>query len=150
MARTKVVSDAAENVRPYVDRALHDEDLRDNIRAAFEAARDAYAELMAAGPPLGGRRASVASAATRAATDKEIQDSLKTVVEELRQAARRVQGKEDHTTRNTVLLVTGIALGLLFNPVTGSSTRNWLKERVFGDSGDDYTYGGGNSGGTGP
>ena len=149
MAKTRdKVSDAAGNVRPYVDRALHDEDLRDNLRSAFEAAREVYEELMGAGPPLGGRRASVASAATRAATDKDIQENLRTVVEELREAANRVQGKEDHTTRNTVLLVTGIALGLLFNPVTGSATRNWVRDRVFGGGGDDYTYGGGNSGGT--
>ena len=146
MARTKDrVTDAADNVRPYVDRALHDEDLRENLRSAFEAARDVYAELMGAGPPLGGRRASVASAATRAVTDKDVQENLRTVMEELRHAADRIQGKEDHTTRNTMLLVTGIALGILFNPVTGSATRNWIRDRVFGGGGDDYTYGGGNS-----
>ena len=148
MAKTRErVSDAADNVRPYVDRAIHDEDLRDNLRSAFEAARDVYNELMGAGPPLGGRRASVASAATRAVTDKDVQDSLRKIMDELREASDRIQGKEDHTTRNTMLLVAGITLGLLFNPVTGAATRKWVSDKVFGGSGgDDFTYGGGNSG----
>ena len=141
------VTDAADNVRPYVDRALHDEDLRDNLKAAFEAARDVYNELMGAGPPLGGRRAGIASAATRAATDKDVQENFRTIMDELREAADRLQGKEDHTTRNTILLIGGITLGLLFNPVTGAATRNWLRDKAFGGGGgDDFTYGGGNSG----
>ncbi len=55
----------------------------------------------------------------RAATDKDIQENLRKAVDELRNAADRVQGKEDHSTRNTMLLLTGIALGILFNPMTG-------------------------------
>jgi hypothetical protein len=131
------VSDAAGNVKPYVDRAIHDEDLRDNLKTAFAAARDVYNELM------GGR--GVTTVATRVATDKDIQDNLRTAVEELRTAANRIQGKEDHTTRNSVLLLTGIAIGILFNPMTGPGTRKWLMDKVSG-GGSDYTYGGGNSG----
>lgn len=124
------VYDAADTVKPYVDRALHDEDLRDNLKNAFEAARDIYAELM------GGRTAM--GTATRLATDKDIQDNLKKAVEELREAADRVQGKEDHTARNTALLMGGIALGLLFNPVTGPQTRKWLMDKVAG--GEDFSF----------
>ena len=40
MAKTKdKVSDAASTVKPYVDRAMHDEDLRENVRNAYEPAR---------------------------------------------------------------------------------------------------------------
>src|ERR1700760_715993 len=105
MAKTKdKVSDAATTVKPYVDRALHDEDLRDNVRNAYESARSIYNEL------IGGRH--VTGLAARVATDKDIQNELRSVVAELREAADRVQGKEAHKGRNSGLLFLGIVLGV--------------------------------------
>jgi hypothetical protein len=133
MAKTKDrLYEGADTVRPYVDRALHDDDLHDNLKEAFKAARDVYAEL------LGGRN--VTATAMRAATDKEIQENLKKAVDELRTAANRIQGKEDHGGRNTMLLLAGITAGILFNPMTGPQTRAWLMEKLTGESSDDYTY----------
>ena len=133
MAKTKdKLYDTADTVRPYVDRALHDEDLHDNLKEAFEAARSVYAEL------LGNRN--LTGTAMRAATDKDIQDNLKKAVEELRTAANRIQGKEDHGARNTMLLLAGITAGILFNPMTGPQTRAWLMEKITGEGSDDYTY----------
>ena len=124
--------DTADTMRPYVDRALHDDDLHDNLKEAFKAARDVYAEL------LGNRN--LTGTAMRAATDKDIQENLKKAVEELRGAASRIQGKEDHGARNTMLLLAGITAGILFNPMTGPQTRQWLMERITGESSDDYSY----------
>jgi hypothetical protein len=136
MAKTKdKVSDAAGTVKPYVDRALHDEELRDSVRNAYESARTVYNELI-------GRRG-VTGFATRIATDKDIQDELRSTIAELRKAADRMQGREQHKSRNGSLLFVGIVLGILFNPVTGSQTRKWLSDRLFG-GGDDFTYHGGN------
>ncbi len=140
MAKTKErVSDAADNVRPYVERAIRDDELRKNVRDAFDAARDVYNEL------LGGR--GMVPLAVRAATDEEIQDNLKRAIDDLRKAANRLQGKEDHSTRNATLLIAGIALGILFNPITGPAARNWLKGMLGGGE-DDFTYQGNNAGGT--
>lgn len=142
--KTDKLSDAATTVRPYVERALKDEELRDNVRQAFQAAREVYGELVSKGE--------VKKAATYAVTDREVQDNLRTAVDELRHAATRIQGQEEAPKRgrNTTLLVTGIALGILFNPVTGPQARAWLRENVLGpfeeldfkpsagdDSGDD-------------
>jgi hypothetical protein len=124
--------DTADTMRPYVDRALHDEDLHENMKEAFKAARDVYADL------LGNRN--LTGTAMRAATDKEIQDNLKRAVAELREATGRIQGKEDHGTRNTLLLLIGIAIGILFNPVTGPQTRKWLSDKVTGEDSGDYSY----------
>lgn len=136
MAKTKDrVSDAAGTVKPYVDRALHDEELRESVRNAYESARTVYNELI-------GRRG-VTGFATRIATDKDIQDELRSTIAELRRAADRVQGREEHKSRNGAILFLGIVLGVLFNPVTGSQTRKWLSDRLFG-GGDDFTYQGGN------
>ena len=133
MAKTKEkLYDTADTMKPYVDRALHDDDLHDNLKEAFKAARDVYAEL------LGNRN--LTSTAVRAATDKEIQENLKKTVEELRTAANRIQGKEDHGARNTMLLLAGITAGILFNPMTGPQTRKWIMDKIAGEGTDDYVY----------
>lgn len=124
--------DTADTMRPYVDRALHDDALHDNLKEAFSAARDVYAEL------LGNRNLS--ATAMRAATDKEIQDNLRKAADELRTAASRIQGKKDNSGRNTILLLIGIAIGILFNPMTGPQTREWLMQKITGESTDDYSY----------
>jgi hypothetical protein len=97
MPKTKDrVSDAADTVKPYVQRALKDEELRENVKSAFDAARDVYNELFAS--------RGMVPIATRVATDKDIQDSLKSAVDDLRNAADRLRGKEDHGGRNMFLL----------------------------------------------
>ncbi|HVS85187.1 MAG TPA: hypothetical protein VHD91_06115 [Gaiellaceae bacterium] len=142
MPKTKErVVDAAGTVKPYVDRALHDDELRESVRNAYESARTIYDELVA--------KRGVTGVATRVATDKDIQAELRSAIEELRNAATRVQGKkveEDHGGRAATLLLAGIALGVLFNPVTGPQTRKWLTDRLFGGDGDDFTYQGNGSG----
>jgi predicted RNA-binding protein len=127
MPKTKErVAGAAGTAKPYVERALHDEELRDHVKQAYTAAREIYDELV-------GRRG-VTGLASRVASDRELQDNLRTTVEELRQAASRLQGREERHSGRAFLLLVGIAAGLLFNPVTGPETRRWLKEKVFGGS----------------
>ena len=128
MAKAK---DRVSDMKPYVTRALQDEEVRENVKHAIATARDIYDEL------LGGR--STAAIATRVATDEDIQDNLKSAIDDLRKAASRVQGKKEHSSRNATLLIAGIALGILFNPITGPSTRKWLSDVVFGGD-DDFTY----------
>ena len=138
MAKAKDrVLDATDNVRPYVERAMKDEELRKNVRDAFDAAREVYNEL------IGGR--GVVPLATRVATDEDIQENLRNAVDDLRKASNRIQGKEDHGARNATLLLAGIALGILFNPVTGPQTRKWLSDRLFGGTDDEFTYQGNNN-----
>jgi hypothetical protein len=124
--------DRVSDARPFVERAMHDEELRDHVRDAFTAARSAYGEL------FGDR--GMTGVAMRAATDKDVQDNLRKAIDELRAAADRLQGKDAHKARNSMLLVAGAAAALLFNPVTGPATRQWLREQMSG-SGDDFTYG---------
>jgi hypothetical protein len=126
------VYDTAENVKPYVERALSDEKLKADVLSAFATAKDLYNELI-------GSRGAV-SVASRVATDDEIRDKLRAAVDDLRSAADRLQGKKEHAGRNTTLLIAGIALGILFNPVTGPETRRWLKDMLTGsnDFSGDY------------
>ena len=137
MAKTKDrLSDTADNIRPFVERAVKDDEIRKNVRDAFDAAREIYGELIG---PRG-----MVPLAVRVAGDEDIQDNLRRAVEDLRKAANRLQGKQDHSGRNTTLLLAGIAIGLLFNPVTGPATRSWLKG-LLSDGDEDFTYQGNNS-----
>ena len=136
------VYDAAENVKPYVERAMSDDKLKADVLSAFSTAKELYNELM-------GSR-SAATMASRVATDDEVRDKLRAAIDDLRSAADRLQGRKEHHGRNTTLLITGIALGILFNPVTGPETRRWLRKHLFGGGEDQFGYEpGGNSGTTG-
>jgi hypothetical protein len=124
------LSDRAGGVKPYVERAMKDEKVREDVRDAIAAAREIYDEL------IGNR--GMTTIATRVATDKDIQENLRRAIDDLRKASERVQGKAGgHGARNTVLL-TGIVIGVLFNPVTGPATREWLKGLVGGGSSSDF------------
>jgi hypothetical protein len=130
MAKAK---DRVSDVKPYVQRAIQDEELRENLRSAYATAREVYDELM-------GNRG-VSGVATKVANDKDIQDQLRSAIQDLRSAANRIQGQDTHKGRNSSLLLVGIALGILFNPVTGPETRRWLKDRIFGED-EEFGYGG--------
>ena len=123
--------DRASDMKPYIERALKDERVREDVKSAITTAREIYDQLM------GGRQ--ITSAAARVATDKDLQQSLRDAIEDLRDAADRIQGKSTHAGRNATLLLTGIALGILFNPVTGPGTRRWLQDKIFGE-GEEFEY----------
>jgi hypothetical protein len=136
------VTDAAASARPYVERALRDKELRDNIRNAYTSARAVYDELAS--------RRKVTDAASRLAYDKDLQDELRNAVEELRNAAGRVQDVRRGSLEagragwNGLLLLFGIALGILLNPVTGPAVRRMLARKLFG-SGNGFVYQGNGS-----
>jgi hypothetical protein len=134
MAKAK---DRLSDAKPYVTRALQDEEVRENVKSAIAAAREIYDEL------VGGRGPT--AVATRVATDKEIQDNLRTAIDDLKKAANRVQGKKEHSSRNATLLLTGIVLGILFNPLTGPQTRDWLSDKLLGGEEDTSPGSSGNN-----
>jgi hypothetical protein len=87
----------------------------------------------------------VTGIATKVASDEDIQDQLRSAIQDLRNAANRIQGQESHKSRNSTLLLAGIILGILFNPMTGPETRRWLKDRIFGED-EEFGYGGSSGG----
>ena len=120
--------DAADNVKPYVERAMTDEKLREDVLRAFGAARELYSELI-------GDRDGAITLASRVATDDEIRDKLRDGDRgpPERQPTGSRASSERTAARNSTLLVAGIALGILFNPVTGPETRTWIKELLGGE-----------------
>jgi len=135
------VADATSHVRPYVERALRDEELRRNVKDAYTSARALYDQLLT--------RNDVSHVATKLVSDEDVQTQLRNVVAQLRSAAGRVQSAQEEekasqrSGRNTLLLIAGIAIGLLVNPLTGPSLRGWLKKKMSG-GGSGFVYHDGN------
>jgi gas vesicle protein len=136
------VADAAASARPYVERALRDKELRENVRNAYSSARAVYDELSS--------RRKVSDAATQLVADKDLQDEIRHAIGELRNAAGRVSDvkhgapEAGRAAKNGLLLVVGIAVGLLLNPVTGPFLRRLLGRKLFG-GGNGFVYQGNGS-----
>jgi len=121
---------AVETLRPYVKRAMEDPELRQDLIAAFVTARGLYEQL--------GKRSGVMAKAQKA-SEKDFQEDLRDLVADLTTATERVQGKakkKGHKVRNRVVFLTGVTLGVLYNPWTGPATREWIMDRVAGANGD--------------
>src|SRR4051794_34793779 len=73
---------AAARANPYIQRFIEDPELRDNVRAAFDSARNAY-----------GRMSNGKGPAKALAEDKKLQRDLRDAAESLRDAAQKIQGK---------------------------------------------------------
>jgi hypothetical protein len=122
--RSQYMTDTIDSVRPYVERALTDEDFRQDMRDALEAARSIYGDLQKGNGGI--------KSATKFATDKDVQEQLRKALEDFGRAGERLQGKrKSHKGRNTVLLA-GLIVGALYNPWTGPQTRQWLLDKVGG------------------
>jgi hypothetical protein len=131
MAKTKdKTTVAVDALRPYVKRAMEDPELRDDLAAAFVAARSLYGQI-AKGEGVKGKAEKI--------SDKDFQKQLQTLVSDVTEASDRLKGEEkSHKTRNRVILLTGVTLGVLYNPWTGPATREWIMDRIAGGNGDGF------------
>ena len=128
MAKTKDKSTVAvDTLRPYVKRAMEDPELRDD----FVAAKSLYGQ-MSKGEGVRGKAETI--------SDKDFQKQLQSLVSDVSEASDRLKGEQQkaHKARNRVILLTGVTLGVLYNPWTGPQTREWIMERIAGGNGDGF------------
>ena len=88
---TARASDIYETARenPYVQRLIEDEDLRDSLRDAFDAAKGAY-----------GRATGNGKGPVQAVTnDKKVQKDLRSAAESLREASERLRAPKKRKSR---------------------------------------------------
>jgi hypothetical protein len=118
------VSAAGNN--PYLRRLIEDEDLRDSVRDAVDAARDAYERLSSNGNVI-----------DTAIDDKKVHKDLKSAAENLRDASSRLRGeqKKRHWGRLIVIAILGAVLAL----VLSEGLRKSLLDAMFGAE-EEFEY----------
>jgi hypothetical protein len=121
------MTDTLELVKPYLERALRDEEFRKDLKDALGAARELYGPLA--------KKNGVSGSAKALATDKKTQEQLRRALDDLMSAKDTLKGKKrkkSHKGRNMVLLA-GVVAGALYNPWTGPQTREKLLDMIAGN-----------------
>jgi len=133
MSKTKTTqaadlySTAREN--PYVQRLIEDEELRDSLRDAFEAARGAYSRATGNG-----------KGAVKAVTsDKKVQKDLRSAAESLRNASEQLRAprrrKKSRLGRLVLFALVGAAIAL----VLSEDARKTVLDALFGAE-EEFEY----------
>jgi hypothetical protein len=117
---------AREN--PYVERLIEDEELRDSLKKAFEAAKGAY-----------GRATSNGSAVKAVTGDKKVQRDLKVAAENLRDASEAFRApkkrKKSKLGRLILLGLVGAAVALILS----EDARKTVLDALFGAE-EEFEY----------
>jgi hypothetical protein len=132
MSKTKATqaadlySTAREN--PYLQRLVEDEELRDSLKNAFEAAKGAY-----------GRATSNGSAVKAVTSDKKVQRDLHTAAENLRDVSERLRApkkrKKSRLGRIILLALVGAVVAL----IVSEDARKTVLDALFGAE-EEFEY----------
>jgi hypothetical protein len=127
--RSARAGDAARSVasNPYLRRLLEDEELRQNIRVAFEAARGAYARMANGQGPAA------------VMDDRKVQRDLRTAAESLREASQQLRGRRTGRRfglgKALLLAILGAALVLILS----EDARKMVLDKLFGAE-EEFEY----------
>jgi hypothetical protein len=131
MSKTKATqaadlySTAREN--PYVQRLIEDEELRNSLKSAFEAARGAY-----------GRMANNGGAVKAMTSDKKVQRDLRSAAESLRDASEQLRAPKKRKSklgRIVLLALVGAAIALILS----EDARKAVLDSLFGAE-EEFEY----------
>jgi hypothetical protein len=129
-SRSAKAGDAARSVasNPYVRRLIEDEELRDNIREAFEAARGAFQRMSNGKGP-----------AKALMDDKKVHRDLQNAAESMKQAADQIRGKRQSGGfgLGKALLVALIGAALIL--ILSEDARKAVLDRLFGAE-EEFEY----------
>lgn len=123
-----VAAGKAVKDNPYVRAIVEDEELRDNVRTAYESARKAYGRMSNGKGPV--------KAITE---DKKTQKQLREAATSLREAADSLKNankpKKRKKRRGLLLLVVGAGLAIAFN----EGLRSKVLDALFGSE-EEFEY----------
>jgi hypothetical protein len=118
------LSGGVRALRPQIERLAADKELQAHLQSAYASGRVIYKRVFPARRP--------SAVVRRLSEDPKLQRELARGIEELRAASGRLQSRRTHRGRNTTLFVGGLGLAVLFNPLSGTATRRWLRARLSG------------------
>jgi len=119
--------EAAETARPYVERLIEDDELRANLRDAYDAARDAYG------------RASNGKGPSKVLEDKKLQKDLKQAADSLRAASEALREPEKKSGGGIGKLLLVAIIGAVLALALSEDLRKALLDRMFGAE-EDFEY----------
>jgi hypothetical protein len=120
-------STAREN--PYVQRLIEDEELRDSLRDAFEAARGAY-----------GRATDNSKGPVKAvSSDKKVQKDLRTAAESLREVSERLKAPKKRKKSRLGRLILFALIGGAIALVVSEDIRKTVLDALFGAE-EEFEY----------
>ena len=132
MAKTTKAARGAAKARsaannPYLRRVMEDEELRESLRSAVDAARDAYDRMTSNGN----------GPVNTAIDDKKVHKDLKVAAENLRDASDRIRGKKKERHWGRILLI-GIA-GAVLAIALSEDLRKAVLDKLFGAE-EEFEY----------
>ena len=127
-ARAQQAREAARSAgsNPYVRRLIEDQELRNNVRDAFEAARHAYQRMSNGKGPV-----------KAIAEDKKVQRDLRSAAESLREASEQIRGKRKKRRWGRLLVVALIGGALAI--ALSEDLRKAVLDRLFGAE-EEFEY----------
>jgi hypothetical protein len=111
---------------PYVRRLIEDEELRDNLREAYDALRHAYSRVSNGKGP-----------AKALMDDKKVHKDLKVAAESLRDASDQLRGRRKRRPLAKLLLIGLVAAGLAL--ILSEDLRKAVLDRLFGAE-EEFEY----------
>lgn len=137
MSKTKKASQTADRAgdlysaareNPYVQRLIEDDELRDNLRDAFESAKGAY-----------GRATGNGKSTVKAVTsDKKVQKDLRKAAENLQEASERLRAPKKRKSRlGRLILLALVAAAIAL--VLSEDARKTVLDALFGAE-EEFEY----------
>lgn len=123
---TDIYETAREN--PYVQRLIEDDDLRANLRDAFDSARGAY------GRATGDGKGPV----NAVSNDKKVQKDLRKAAESLREASERLKAPKKRKSRLGKLILLAL-VGAAIALVLSEDARKTVLDTLFGAE-EEFEY----------
>jgi len=118
---------SAARSHPYVQRLIEDEQLRNNLRDAYGAARHAYERITKNGKP-----------AQRLMDDKKVQKDIRSAADSLREASDQLRGRRKRKGRLGRLILLG-AVGAGITLALSESARKAVMDSLFGAE-EEFEY----------